>query len=220
MKDFCRALIFGTASLLAIGASAQENQGQMGTQPKPAVTTPATQAHPDKQATTPTAPQTKPAPADPTQTPVDKPESAVGGTQPLAPQPQALPEASRNQDAGALQLVQPDAQELRSRIDAALQREPSLNGANIVLNISDNSIDISGNANTPRQRLTARRIVQSFAGNRKVTERITVAGMAPRQENPQTMVPQHAPATADKPATENRPKSDPEKQGDASGKPR
>ena len=214
-------ILFAAFLLPASFAVAQENQGQMGTQPKPAVTTPATQAHPDKQAapTTPTTPQTKPAPADPAPTTIDKPESAVGGTQPPAPQPQALPEANRNQDAGALQLVQPDAQELRSRIEAALQREPSLNGANIVLNISDSSIDISGNANTPRQRLTARRIVQSFAGNRKVTERITVAGMTPRLENPQTMVPQN-PSQPEKGQTENRPKSEPEKQGDASSQPR
>jgi hypothetical protein len=214
--------------LLAGSAVAQENQGQMGTQPRPAVTTPATQAHPDKDAqtnqtpTTPTTPQSHPQ-QDPNA--VEKPESAVGGTQPPPPPPQALPaEPLAQQDAGALQLVQPDAQELRSHIEQALQREPSLQGANIVLNISDTTIDIAGNANTPRQRLTARRIVQSFAGNRKVQERITVAGMAPRTE-PQTdksepVLPKNAPAQTEQPKPDNRPKSEPEKQGDASGRPR
>lgn len=215
----------------AAGARAQENQGQMGTQPRPAVTIPATQAHPEKRAepTTPTTPQTKPAKgsAVPEQTSVEKPESAVGGTQTPAPQAQGLPQDRPPQSAGALQLVQPDAQELRSRIETALRQEPSLSDANIVLTISDAMIDITGNANTPRQRLTARRIVQSFAGNRKVQERITVAGMAPTTEPATTkserVIPENAPAAQEKkeePKPDSRHRSDPAKQGDASNQPR
>jgi hypothetical protein len=122
--------------------------------------------------------------------------------------------------------VQPNADDLRTRIHTALEREPSLSGTNLALTISDTTIDISGNANTPRQRMTARRIVQSFAGNRKVQERITVAGMPARDEQSQQMqppTPQNAPAKAEVPSenkTDDRPKSDPKQEGDASGQPR
>jgi hypothetical protein len=140
-------------------------------QPAPKQNPPANPQNP----TMPTTPQTRPAGA--ASPDVDKPESAVGGTTARPTPPQNLPSESVNQNAGALQLVQPNAQELRNRIETALRREPSLSNANLVLNISDDTIDITGNANTPKERITARRIVQSFAGNRRVRERIAVAGI-------------------------------------------
>jgi hypothetical protein len=231
------------AGLVLVGgmAFAQENPGQMGTTPQPSATDPSnpgaqkqrsqTQQTPQIQQapTTPTQPQTRPSPANPPE--VEKPESAVGGTAQQRPQSAALPGSEPNPNAGPLSPVQPNADELRKRIEVALRREPSLSNTNIILNISDNSIDITGNANTPKERLTARRIVQSFAGNRKVRERISVAGVTRKTDETLpagTPVPPAPSGAAQRPedqsqpdqSQQNRPKSDPEKHGDASGTPR
>lgn len=228
--------------VLACGiACAQENPGQMGATPQPSATDPAnagaqkqrSQRQPTPQVqqapTTPTQPQTRPTPATPADE-IDKPQSAVSGTTEQRPQPAALPSSEANPSAGALSPVQPNADELRKRIESALRREPSLSNTNIVLNITDDAIDISGNANTPKERLTARRIVQSFAGNRKVRERISVAGVTRKSDESLptgTPVPPAPAGTAQNPADQppqpsqqNRPKTDPEKHGDASEQPR
>lgn len=235
--------LFAIALVLAGAAvvSAQENPGQMGTQPQPSVTNPATkksQPQTQKQAnpqnpTLPTTPQTRP--TAPATMDVEKPESAVGGTTVRPTAPADLPNAKENPNAGALQLVQPSADVLRNRIETALRREPSLSNANIVLNISDDTIDITGNANTPKERITARRIVQSFAGNRRVRERIAVAGITrtePQQEQlgtPNGPGATHANPNAQNPQQPNPDQPKPEdaqqqkeaaKKGDASGSPR
>jgi hypothetical protein len=240
------ALLFG----IAVTGVAQENPGQMGTQPQPSVTNPAnagaqTQraqplpkqnapANPQKP-TVPTTPQARPAGSEATD--VDKPESAVGGTTARPTPPQALPSESANQNAGALQLVQPNAEELRNRIETALRREPSLSSTNIVLNISDDTIDITGNANTPKERITARRIVQSFAGNRRVRERITVAGITRAEPQQDQIGAPNGPGATHanpNPSVQNPPQPNPDqpkpedaqlqkeaaKKGDASGEPR
>lgn len=234
------SLAFGLALTTAY-AIAQENPGQMGTTPQPSATNPAktnTQsqnaqdpparppANPQQAPTTPTQPQprTVATPAD-----IEKPESAAGATK-AAPAPKPLaPEPNAN--AGALSPVQPGADELRAKIEAALRREPSLSNTNITLNISDDTIDITGNANSPKERLAARRIVQSFAGNRRVRERISVAGMSrpndeslpngtPRPPNGSAQSAPPNPPKPDEAGPANKPKTDPEKHGDASDKPR
>ena len=240
-STFLYPLAFGLALTTAYAVS-QENPGQMGTTPQPSATDPAnprTQpprtnapvqtppAHPQQAPTTPTQPQPRTtAPA----TDIDKPESSAGATKTPAPAPKPLA-AEPNANAGALSPVQPGADELRGKIEAALRREPSLSNTNISLNISDDTIDITGNANSPKERLAARRIVQSFAGNRKVRERINVAGVSRPAEEAQPGTPrpanqpsaQTAPSTPPKPDeadNPNRPKTDPDKHGDASGTPR
>jgi hypothetical protein len=243
-STFFYSLAFGLALTTAY-AVAQENPGQMGTTPQPSATNPAntgTQsqksqtpptprpANPQQEPTTPTPPQPRTNPdqaANPAD--IEKPESAAGATK-AAPAPKQLT-AESNPNVGALSPVQPSANELRAKIEAALRREPSLSNANISLNISDDMIDITGNANSPKERLAARRIVQSFAGNRKVRERINVAGVGRTNDEAQAGTPrpahqpsaQTAPSTPPKPDeadNPNRPKSDPAKQGDASGTPR
>lgn len=238
-SNFFCSLAFGLA-LTAACAVAQENPGQMGTTPQPSATNPANTGT-QKAQTPPAQPRTNPpqAPTTPTQpqprttvpaTDIDKPESSAGATKTPAPAPKPLA-AEPNANAGALSPVQPGAEELRAKIEAALRREPSLSNSNISLNISDDTIDITGNANSPKERLAARRIVQSFAGNRKVRERISVAGVSRRADEEQAGTPRPAdqgsartaPSTPPKPdeaENPNRPKTDPEKQGDASGTPR
>jgi hypothetical protein len=237
-STFLYSLAFGLALTTAYAVS-QENPGQMGTTPQPSATNPAN-TNAQKVQTPPAQPRTTPqqAPTTPTQpqprtappaTDIDKPESSAGATKTAAPAAKPLA-AEPNANAGALSPVQPGADELRAKIEAALRREPSLSNSNISLNISDDTIDITGNANSPKERLAARRIVQSFAGNRKVRERINVAGMSRPADEAQPGTPrppngsaQSAPSTPPKPDeadNPNRPKTDPDKHGDASGTPR
>jgi hypothetical protein len=240
-STFLYSLAFGLA-LTTASTVAQENPGQMGTTPPASATNTSTQsqkaqappqtANPQQAPTTPTQPQPRTNP-DRTANPADieKPESAAGATK-TAPAAKPLASTDTNANAGALSPVQPSANELRAKIEAALRREPSLSNTNISLNISDDTIDITGNANSPKERLAARRIVQSFAGNRKVRERINVAGVSrpngesvpagtPRPANqPSARTAPSTPPKPDEADDPNRPKSDPAKQGDASGKPR
>ena len=245
-STFLYSLAFGLALTTAY-AVAQENPGQMGTTPQPSATnqantgsqsqkaqTPPAQppVNPQQAPTTPTQPQPRTNPdqaANPAD--IEKPESAAGATK-TVPAAKPLISTDTNANAGALSPVQPSANELRAKIEAALRREPSLSNTSISLNISDDTIDITGNANSPKERLAARRIVQSFAGNRKVRERINVAGVSrpnddsvpagtPRPANqPSARTAPSTPPKPDEAEDPNRPKSDPAKQGDASGKPR
>jgi osmotically-inducible protein OsmY len=64
--------------------------------------------------------------------------------------------------------------DLQPRIQQALQRE-NLSGINVV--VSGTTIDLSGTVSTGKEKQTAKRIAQSFAGNMKVVDRITVSGM-------------------------------------------
>jgi osmotically-inducible protein OsmY len=64
--------------------------------------------------------------------------------------------------------------DLQSRIQQALQRE-NLSNINVV--VSATTIDLSGTVSTGKEKQTAKRIAQSFAGNMKVVDRITVSGM-------------------------------------------
>jgi len=195
---------------MCVSGLAQENPGQMGTKPQPSATTP----------TTPTAkPNTQPSQPAPA-----KPDSA--------PQPTvgARPEAANADSSPALQMSNPDVKQLRERIMTALKNNAQLGRANFSVNISDDAHDLTGNADTARERQIARRIVQSFAGNRKVIERISVAGAAPQtatQSSQQVAMPENAPGAQkseanpeSKAADLNKPVTDPKKDGDKSEKPR
>ena len=55
---------------------------------------------------------------------------------------------------------------------------------NVNVTVSDDSIDLSGTVATGKERQTARRIAQSYAGNRKVKDHITVSGKGADNMNP------------------------------------
>jgi hypothetical protein len=57
-----------------------------------------------------------------------------------------------------------------------MQNEPTLKNDNVTVNVSDSTIELSGNVQNGKEKQTARRIASSFAGNRRVKDRITVAG--------------------------------------------
>lgn len=151
-------------------------------------------------------------------------------------EPLAKPESDRGDERvlrqPALTFSNPDRDQLRLRIETALRNESSLAGTRLTVNVSDDAIDVSGNADTNKQRLAARRIVQSFAGNMRVRERISVAGASPAKSTadppskslPAVSMP-GASATQQQrePAARTElknPPPDPKKEGDKSEDPR
>jgi osmotically-inducible protein OsmY len=44
------------------------------------------------------------------------------------------------------------------------------------VNVTDSTIELSGTVPTGKEKQTAKRIAQSYAGNRKVIDRLTVTG--------------------------------------------
>jgi osmotically-inducible protein OsmY len=66
--------------------------------------------------------------------------------------------------------------DLQSQIDSALRNEPSLSSSNIRVSVTEDSIDLSGNLNSSKERETALRIVRSYAGNRKVVDHLKTSG--------------------------------------------
>jgi hypothetical protein len=69
-----------------------------------------------------------------------------------------------------------DTNQLQSQIQGAIQNEPTLSGSNVNVNVTDTNIELSGTVPTGKEKQTAKRIAQSYAGNRKVVDRLTVTG--------------------------------------------
>jgi hypothetical protein len=69
-----------------------------------------------------------------------------------------------------------DTTTLQSQIQNALQNEPTLHNDNVSVNVTENTIELGGNVQTSKEKQTARRIASSFAGNRRVKDRVTVSG--------------------------------------------
>ena len=63
--------------------------------------------------------------------------------------------------------------DLKSQIENSLQKE-QLTG--VIVNVTDDLVELSGTVRNGKEKQTARRIAQSFAGNRKLVDHITVTG--------------------------------------------
>jgi BON domain len=57
-----------------------------------------------------------------------------------------------------------------------LRNEPTLSSSSVAVNVTDDSIELNGSAPSAKDRDEAKRIAQSFAGNRRVVDNIKVAG--------------------------------------------
>lgn len=66
--------------------------------------------------------------------------------------------------------------DLQGQIQNALKNEPTLSNDSINVAVTDDAIDLTGSVATGKEKQTAKRIVQSYAGNRKVTDHLTVSG--------------------------------------------
>jgi osmotically-inducible protein OsmY len=82
-----------------------------------------------------------------------------------------------------------DSATLKGQLDQAYQSEPTLVGSSIQVDVTDSAIQLTGSVPTGKEKTTAKRIAQSYAGNRKVVEKLTVSGRgntsgAPAQNPP------------------------------------
>ncbi len=68
--------------------------------------------------------------------------------------------------------------QVKSDIKTAFSNEPTLSSSNITVDATSDTITLSGSAPSEKDRDEARRIAQSFAGNRKVVDNISVSGGA------------------------------------------
>ncbi len=81
----------------------------------------------------------------------------------------ANPPGSANQNDSSLQ----------SQIANALRDEPALSNSHIVVNVTAESIDLSGTVGSGKDKQTAERIAQSFDGNRKLNDSLAITGQKP-----------------------------------------
>ena len=132
------------------------NAGSISGNTSPTNNTPATQAPaaPEKSAQpAPGALDTNAPSPDQTATPQTQPANAYSGT----PTSTVV-----------------DSATLKGQLESAFQAEPTLSGASIQVNVSDSMIDLTGSVPSGKEKVTARRIAQSYAGNRKVADHITI----------------------------------------------
>lgn len=66
--------------------------------------------------------------------------------------------------------------DLQAQIQNALKNEPTLANDNVNVSVTDTEIDLSGTVANGKAKQTAKRIAQSYAGNRRVKEHLTMGG--------------------------------------------
>jgi hypothetical protein len=119
-----------------------------------------------------------------------------------------------------------DTATLQSQIQNALQSEPTLHNDNLSVNVTDSTIELGGSVQTSKEKQTARRIASSFAGNRRVKDRVTVSGRgsASNSSNPSGLGGNPAGNSSNNPSSINNPQNpsanNPAANGDASSNPR
>jgi osmotically-inducible protein OsmY len=98
--------------------------------------------------------------------------------------------------------------DLESQIQNALNKEPTLSGDNTHVKISGDTIELDGNVASNKDKTTATRIVQSYAGSKKLVNRLTIGGngstTSHRNEQPDSS-DRTRPASTTNPATNPEP---------------
>lgn len=86
--------------------------------------------------------------------------------------------------------------DVQGQIQNALKNEPTLSNDSINVSVTDDMIELNGTVATAKEKETAKRIAQSYAGNRKVKEHLTVGGQAdnkgPDSNPPSSTLPETA----------------------------
>src|SRR5262249_53889207 len=75
---------------------------------------------------------------------------------------------------------------LKGQIENALRNDAQVGSSKLNVNVTDTTIELSGNVPTGRERTAAYRIAQWFAFNRRVQDRMTVTGRGNAVANPAT----------------------------------
>lgn len=135
-------------------------------------------------------------------------ESSTSSASP-APQPQPVPQESRktSKKAGGPELPGPAQEaetslaggpvpnsELETYIENSLKGDPSLSGARVRVAVLEDRIELTGNVAKAKEKQTAGRLAQSFAGNKKLVNEISIG----------------APATSQTPGGQTSPKAKPQ----------
>ena len=120
--------------------------------------------------------------ASPTNTAPGTPSEIKPGTTPDPTAPtvdkNAAPPAAQSSTAnsGMTAAVATDSATLKGQLESAFQAEPTLTGSNIQVSVSDTTVVLNGSVPSGKEKITAKRIAQSYAGNRKVVDKLTVSG--------------------------------------------
>jgi osmotically-inducible protein OsmY len=64
--------------------------------------------------------------------------------------------------------------ELEGQIQNALSKEPTLTGDSAHVTVSGDTIELAGTVGTNKEKITATRIVQSYAGSKRLVNRLTI----------------------------------------------
>lgn len=153
--------VLGFGLVLSVASSAQTQQQQT---PPINPTTPATHVGDGAQtkAGTPAQPSTG-APAT---------GGVAGAASSSAAASSPSPDAANS--SGAISAMSDS--DLQSQIQTALSKEPTLAGDSARANVSGDTIELAGTVGTNKEKITATRIVQSYAGSKKLVNKLTITG--------------------------------------------
>ena len=109
--------------------------------------------------------------------------------QPPASPPQTTP-PTFPEDRAPRQQMPPDqvappqglsTTEAQRQIQQGLNSEPTLRKTNVGAHVDENSVILSGTVDSEQQHELARRIARSYAGDRKIVDKIKVAPQKPQK---------------------------------------
>src|SRR5579859_122999 len=80
--------------------------------------------------------------------------------------------------------------DLQSQIQGALSKEPTLAGDSAHATVSGDTIELAGTVGTNKEKITATRIVQSYAGSKKLINKLTINGRSEKGTAPESKPPQ------------------------------
>jgi osmotically-inducible protein OsmY len=74
--------------------------------------------------------------------------------------------------------------DLQGQIQSALSKEPTLTGDSPHVTVTGDTIELAGTVGTNKEKITASRIVQSYAGSKKLVNNLTVTGRSDKTSSP------------------------------------
>jgi osmotically-inducible protein OsmY len=106
--------------------------------------------------------------------------SATGSQSSTGTQSSTSEQSAQSSTSGQSNLPQgaaiSDTATLQGQIQQALQNETTLSNDKVSVNVTDTEIELTGDVGTNKDKQTAKRIAQSYAGNRKVVDHLKVTG--------------------------------------------
>jgi hypothetical protein len=93
----------------------------------------------------------------------------------------------QNSASGVSAMTDPD---LQSQIQNALSKEPTLSGDSAHVNVNGDTIVLAGTVGTNKEKITATRIVQSYAGSKKLDNKLTISGRSEKSSTSPTDNPE------------------------------